>query len=790
MTSRKTQSPKKSRARSKTKTAKRSGGKRLGLGRVARWGFVLFLLLFLPYLAYLDWRVVSKFEGKRWSLPAQVYARPLELYAGKPMKAEHLERELKLLGYRRQKQSRPGSYGRSGGTFWITTRPFHFWDGREPSRKLKVRFDAQGIAALTDTVTGRDPGVARLDPAHVGGMYPREREDRILVRLEETPPALINALIQTEDRAFRDHFGVDPRGVARAVWANLRAGGWVQGGSTLTQQLVKNFWLSGERSLRRKVNEAFMALLLEFHYDKDEILEAYLNEVYLGQAGRRAIHGFGQASWFYFKRPLAELDREHLALLVGLVKGPSYYNPRRNPERAKARRDLVLDQTAAQGRLESVVAARAKRRPLGVTRRPPAGNTPYPAFLDLVRRQLRRDYREEDLTGEGLRVFTTLDPMTQDAAERAVAGRIRYLERRFGLSEGRLQGAVVVTDKTSGEVLAAVGGRDPAYAGFNRVLNAVRPIGSLIKPAVYLTALSRPARYSLITRLEDGPLTHKVRRDGSVWTPKNADGRYHGRVMLFDALAHSYNLATARLGLEIGVEAVLRTLRAMGVERALNPYPSVLLGAAELSPYEVAQMYQTLAGGGFRTPLKTIREVLTAERKPLQRYPLELDQVIDPRAAYLTTVALVGVTREGTARYLKTMLGDEVRVAGKTGTTDDLRDSWFAGFSADRLAVAWLGMDDNTPTKLTAASGAMLVWGDIMRRMGARSLRLETPTQVEWRWVDPATGFFADAGCRDAFEMPFIKGSGPGRVAPCAGQGATRRDGGSRFDEDPFSFVD
>lgn len=745
------------------------------------------LLLFLPYLAYLDWRVVSKFEGRRWALPAQVYARPLELYAGKPIRAQQLEHELELLGYRRQADGKPGTYGRGGNTFWLSTRPFRFWDGLEPSRKLRVRFRDSGVAALTDAATGRDPGVARLDPVHAGGIYPREREDRILVRLRDVPPALIEALIKTEDRAFREHYGIDPRGIARAVWANLRAGGLVQGGSTLTQQLVKNFWLSSERSLWRKLNEACMALLLEFHYDKDEILEAYLNEVYLGQAGRRAIHGFGQASWFYFKRPLAELELEQLALLVGLVKGPSYYNPRRNSARAEARRDLVLDLMVEHGDLDSEDAARAKQRPLGVTRRPPAGNTPYPAFMDLVRRQLRKDYRDEDLTSEGLRVFTTLDPITQDAAERAMAGRIRYLERRFKLTEGRLQGSAVVTDKNSGEVLAAVGGRDPAYAGFNRVLNAVRPIGSLIKPAVYLTALSRPQRYSLITRLEDGPLKYKVRRDGSVWEPKNADGRYHGRVLLFDALAHSYNIATARLGLEIGIEEVLRTLRDMGVERELNPYPSVLLGAAELSPYEVTQMYQTLAGGGFKTPLKTIREVLTAEQTPLQRYPLELNQVIDPRAAYLTTVALVGVTREGTARYLKTMLGDPVRVAGKTGTTDDLRDSWFAGFSADRLAVVWLGMDDNTPTKLTAASGAMLVWADILRRVGVRSLRLDAPAQVEWRRVDPETGFFADAGCHDAFEMPFIQGSGPGRVAPCAADpGSTFGGGVLRFDDAPF----
>ncbi|MGB0712385.1 MAG: penicillin-binding protein 1B [Gammaproteobacteria bacterium] len=748
-----------------------------------RWVLVIGLILFLPYLAYLDYQVTTRFEGKRWSLPAQVYARPLEVFPGLELDPDGLERELTMLGYRRVADpGKTGSYARGKQRIVLHSRAFRFWDGAEASRRAQIDF-RDGRVRTVQTVAGEDLGILRLDPVNIGGIYPAAGEDRILVRLEQVPKPLIDALIETEDRGFRSHFGVDPRGIARALWANIRAGGVVQGGSTLTQQLVKNFFLSSERTLQRKVNEALMALLLEFHYDKDEILEAYLNEVYLGQAGRRAIHGFGQASWFYFRRPLAELELEHMALLVGLVKGPSYYNPRRNPDRARERRDLVLGIMGEQGSVTAAAVSGASQRPLGVTDKPPVGTTRYPAFMDLVRRQLRRDYREEDLTSEGLRIFTTLDPLAQDAAERSVAGRIRYLEKRFKLPTEQLQGAAVVTGTDSGEVLALVGGRDPAFSGFNRALDAVRPIGSLIKPAVYLTALSQPERYTLTTLVDDGPISHRVRQDGSVWEPKNADNKNHGDVTLYDALVHSYNTSTARLGLELGLDSVIDTVRGMGVDKPLNTYPSLLLGATDLSPLDVTRMYQTLAGGGFRTPIKAIRSVSDADDRPLQRYPLEVEQALDPAAVFLTKTAMVGVTREGTARYLRSMLGDDAWVAGKTGTTDDLRDSWFAGFSADRLGVVWLGMDDNSPSRLTGASGAMLVWADIMRRMGVRNLSLEPPPGVEWRWVDPNTGYFADEGCKGAFEMPFIQGSGPGRMAPCAGgesvQGPSDKSGGS-----------
>ena len=743
-----------------------------GIRRLLIRSGLLGLAALIAYLGYLDWQVRSRFEGKRWALPAQVFARPLELYPGLARTAPDIERELQALGYRAVRAPRrSGAYRLTGNRLTLVSRPFRFWDGDEPSQHAVVRFNAAGVAAV-ESPQGAALGLVRLDPVTIGGLYPDgHREDRVPVRLSEVPAVLIRALIAVEDRDFHTHHGVSFKAILRAAWANLRARAVVQGGSTLTQQLVKNFFLSDERSLHRKLNEALMAAVLEYRYDKDAILQAYLNEVYLGQASHGAIHGFGQGSRFYFRRPLAELTPPQLALLVGLVKGPSYYNPRRHPERAEQRRNLVLSIMAQHGVLPAAQLPAWRAAPLGVTARPRSGHSRYPAYLDLVQRQLREDYREDDLTTEGLRVFTNLDPIVQFHADRAVANRIRYLERRQGHPRGKLQGAAVVSRADSGEVLAVVGGRDPAYAGFNRALDASRPVGSLLKPAVYLTALEQGERYSLITPVDDGPLIvpDSGRHDGP-WRPMNADRRHHGVVPLRDALIHSYNVATVRLGLELGVEAVIDTLYRLGIRRRIQPYPSLFLGAQGLSPLEVAQVYQTLAAGGFRTPLKAIREVQTAHGEPLQREDLAVRQRVDPGPVYLLTDTLAAVVQQGTARFLPQMLPAGLRVAGKTGTTDDLRDSWFAGYTADTLAITWVGMDDNSPAGLSGAGGAMLIFGDIMKRLAARSLNPMPPANVERVWVRPASGLLTAPQCAGALQLPFLAGTEPTRTDPCVGR--------------------
>ncbi len=728
---------------------------------------VVLTIVMAGYIAWLDYQVRNQFTGKRWSLPARVYARPLELYAGLELSAGQFLSELKALHYRPvSNPTSSGQFSRNGNEFQLLSRPFNFWDGQESSRNLRLSFSGTRIAKLSEGNNSQPVSLARLDPVLVGSFYPAHNEDRVLLQLDEVPVSLTDALISIEDRGFFSHHGVAPLAIARAFLANIRAGGVVQGGSTLTQQLVKNFFLSGERSLVRKVNEAIMALLLEWHYTKEEILEAYLNEVYLGQDGNRSIHGFGLASYFYFERPLTELSVDQYALLVGLVKGPSYYNPRRHPERALARRNHVLD---VMSQLELVTpdeAARAKSRQLGVSPFGRKAINTFPAFLDLVRRQLQRDYRDEDITSEGLRIFTTLDPQLQWQLEQVLETRLKGLEAGRKMKAGTLEAAAVVTSVQGGEVLALAGGRNPQLAGFNRALDAQRQVGSLLKPAVYLTALEQPKRYTLATLLDDSPLTFTA-RNGDKWEPGNYDKMNHGNVPLYQALAHSYNVSTARLGLALGLEPIIKTLRRLGVEQHLNPYPSLLLGAVEMSPLQVTHMYQTYASGGFRMPLRAINAVLAADNAPLQRYSLSVQTAVDPAYNYLVTTAMRYAVREGTGRGIYQALPESQDIAGKTGTTDDLRDSWFAGFTGDRLGIVWIGRDDNQSTGLTGSTGALTVWRDLFRSFKDAGQMQAAVENIEYQWVEPKTGYLADADCQDAVQLPFVTGSAPVEHAAC-----------------------
>ncbi|GIX21466.1 MAG: penicillin-binding protein 1B [Gammaproteobacteria bacterium] len=736
--------------------------------RVARWRRVFpwllggVLVALLAAVLWLDHRVRTAFEGQRWSLPARVYARPLTLYPGAAVSPDTVAATLGRLGYRAQGTG-PGTWRRRERALLIHTRGFEFWDGVEPARRVMASFRAGQVVELLALDSGRALPMLRLEPLEYARIHPAHREDRELIRLDEAPPLLVAGLLWIEDRAFWRHGGVRPSAVLRAAWANLRAGRAVQGGSTITQQLVKNHFLDNRRTLWRKLVEALMAILLELHYDKREILEAYLNEVFLGQDGDRAIHGFGLAAWHYFDRPLGELDAAQLALLVALVRGPSHYDPRRHPARARARRDWVLEQWQAAGLLDAAAVQRARAEPLGL--RPPRPRLRHPAYLDLVRRQLRRDYREADLRSAGLRIFTNLDPVVQGAAERALAGTLA--------GRAALQGAVVVTAPADGAVLAVVGDRQATRDGFNRALDARRPIGSLVKPAVVLAALSRPELYGPVTLVEDAPLALR-QSDGSLWRPENDDGRVHGTVPLAHALVHSYNLAIARLGLALGVETVAETLRRLGLPEAPPAYPALLLGALELTPFEVATLYQTLANQGFRTPLRAVEAVTDAEGHRLQRYPLSVEPAFDPGVIHVLDRLLQLVVERGTARAAGQRL-PELQAAGKTGTSDGNRDAWFAGFTGSHLAVVWVGRDDNAPAGVYGAQAALPVWIELMAAVDAEPLHLPRAANVETVWIDWQTGLRSRAGCDNAVQLAFIIGSAPAETAPCRGRSWFRR---------------
>ncbi|MCU7959909.1 MAG: penicillin-binding protein 1B [gamma proteobacterium symbiont of Bathyaustriella thionipta] len=790
----KTSKKKTVRNRSKKKTQKKSAGKKRPTKKAAKkrastrqkksagkplrkllaWGFVIGLMLFSGYLFYLNRIVTEKFAGKRWALPARVYGRPLEIFPGADLDIAQLRAELQRLSYVAVKYpAKSGTFSYYKGRFLIHTRRFDFWDGAQEPMNLEVRISSGRVASLKNSRDDSDVSIIRLQAPLIGRIYPSHHEDRLLLQYKDLPELLREGLIKVEDQRFRQHHGVDPKGIARALWSDLRAGQMVQGGSTLTQQLVKNFYLTPERSLKRKINEALMALLLEYHYSKNDILEAYANEIYLGQQGKRAIHGFALGSEYYFGKPLSGLGTHQIALLIGLVKGPSYFNPARHKERALKRRNLVIDEFLEAGLLTQQQAAKAKKRGLDLNMRSHRKQHAVSAFMALLRRQLQRDYSPQDLSSEGLRIFTTLDPWVQEQTEQSVSSKLAQLERQRKLKKNSLQAAAVVLSRDNAEVLAVVGDRNPEVAGFNRALDAVRPVGSLVKPFVYLEALTHSADYTLATLLEDKAVRIKG-ANGKIWQPRNYGRKAHGWVMLHTALEHSYNLATVHLGMAIGLPAVVQRLRDFGVQRPMSETPALLLGSLDLSPLEVAQMYQALAAEGYRSPLRAITEVMSSDGKPLQRYSLTVQKAAPAGSIYLVNRMLQGVVSQGTGRSLSRLLDTGAyKPAGKTGTTNKLRDSWFAGFTGARVGVVWVGKDDNSPTGLTGSSGAMQVWGDMMQRIKLLPLALTPPEGIHFVWIDRSTGLLSAEHCENAQLMPFIRGSEPKTSASCAEQETT-----------------
>lgn len=718
------------------------------------------------YTLYLDRLVVAQFEGKRFSLPAKVFARPLELYPEKKLSAKQLSQELHHLNYTQTSHvSQAGQYKKTANAFEIFVRPFSFWDGPQTSRHIRVFIKQHSVSKIVDITSNQSIPLLRLDPMGIGGIYPNHGEDRTLVRLDQVPKHLINSLIAIEDKRFYQHHGVDPKAVLRAL-TTLVTGKALQGGSTLTQQLVKNFYLTPERTLRRKVKEMIMAILLEIHYSKQDILETYLNEVYFGQDRNRAIHGFALASQFYFSRSIEHLELHQAALLVGMLKGPIFYNPRKHPTRAKKRRNTVLQALLDQRFINQRSFQSARNEKIYISALPNRGQSPYPAFMDLVIRQLKRDYRESDLRSEGLRIFTSLNPLTQSVAEKSLSTQLDKLEHSLQLPKNHLQGSVVIINVADGEVSAIVGDRNSRFPGFNRALDASRQIGSLIKPAIYLTALTDSKKYHLASPLDDSPFTWSEPGIED-WSPLNYDKTFHDEVPLWKALAKSYNVAAARLGTELGVESVMNTARRLGVNKSLPNFASGLLGTVHLSPYQVAKMYHTIANGGFRTPFRAIREVTSMDGVPLHRYKLKVTPVVPSIANYLLVKGLQEVVSQGTGAGLKRYIPAKIRAAGKTGTTDNLRDSWFAGFTGNYVAVVWVGNDNNESVKLTGASGALRIWGDIMRQIFPEPISMITPEGVEYLGVDKSTGFLATSHCQNSRVLPFNQDSIESREQYC-----------------------
>ncbi|MGY0618507.1 penicillin-binding protein 1B [Lysobacter sp. A378] len=734
--------------------------------RVVTWVLAaigLGLGFLIPYSLYLNHEVGERFDQLRWQLPTRVYGRPLALVPGLAMDAGTLKTELHAAGYHVGDGRRAGSYSNEGTHWVISSRGFNDVDGPVAPSRVEVTVSGGKVTGLRAAGADEALKLARLDPARIATLYGQQQQERRLVQLDEVPELLVTGLQAVEDRDFAHHHGIDLSGMARAAWVNLRSGEARQGASTLTQQLARSglLGIGRERTYTRKFNEIIYALLIEARYDKQVILEAYFNQVYLGQRGAQAIHGVAAAAEFWFGRDLADISTEQIALLIGIVRGPSYYDPRRHSDRATQRRNFVLGEMHETGLIDDAEYQRARAAPLGVTDQP--GSTSanrFPAYVDLMRRQLARDYPADALAGAGLSVMTGMAPSAQAYAESAVTHTLDGLN---GKNRPDLQAGLVLTDVHDGEVLAVVGSATPALPGFNRAVEAHRPVGSLIKPFVYLLALASPGQWSMASWVSDAPVTVAL-SNGKRWEPGNSDGRSHGSVHLVDALANSYNQATVRVGMQVDPRRIADLVQTLAGIKA-EPNPSLILGSLDQSPYAMAQLYQFLASGGEIQPLHLVRGVLDTDGRALNRYDTAPApaQAGDAVAARLITIALQRAVSNGTGRQLVSDGLGRLNAAGKTGTSNDSRDSWFAGYTGDHLAVVWVGNDDNKPTGLYGSTGGMRVWSRLFKHLPSAPLTVGDEG-LDWRWVVGSNT--TDAGCPGARRFAFVAGFAPAHQ-PC-----------------------
>lgn len=707
------------------KTPKKRSSFKSFLLKVAFTGAVLTVF----YGGYLDWQIRSKMDGQIWRLPAEVYSRIESVKISDNLAFDEVIQILLDNEYRQTTMvAAPGDFKLEDDTIVVLRRAFPFPDKPEPQRVLRLRFVDNKLNRIEDLVAVKTIDEFRLAPKLIA-MLESDNEDRLAIPLQNYPRLLIDALILTEDRRFYDHHGINPVGIIRALITNIRAGQTVQGGSTLTQQLVKNLFLSSERTITRKANEALMSLVLDWRYDKNRILETYLNEIYLGQNGDTQIHGFELASQFYFGRSIREISLDQIALLVGMVKGPSLYNPWRNPQNALERRNVVLKLMLEHKMIGDEIYQLLSQRPLGVQQKGQISRK-YPSFIQTLQADLRRELGEHKISSLlGARIFTTMDLKQQAQAENAVVNTVSQLQLKT--KNPYLEGAMIVADYRLGEIRAVVGGLQTQYAGFNRALMAKRQIGSLVKPSIYLTALSNPEQFRLNTPINNQPITINV-KGSPPWQPRNYDKKYSGSVMLMDALARSLNIPTVNIGMKVGLSKVIDTQKAMGWDNVEIPkVPAMLLGAYTISPYDVTKLYQTIANQGGRIELTTVDTIADRQGNIIYQHDKTAKQVVPQEAAFQTLFAMQQTVERGTARSLQNDYAD-LRLAGKTGTTNDARDTWFVGIDGKNISTVWLGRDDNGETKLTGASGALQIYKDYLSHTYIDKLKLNKPANMKW----------------------------------------------------------
>jgi len=713
---------------------------------------LVILLTLVLYVIYLDGKVRNTFEGQRWQVPVQVFGEIQTLMLGEQLELSDLTQKLRLSGYKKVAHVvQIGQFEQSSKRVIFYRRGFDFGDGGGLRPANKVTLDVTDGKISSIFLAQIQVNQVKLEPILIDRILPESKEDRVLVGLETVPEKLLDTLLLVEDRDFYFHSGVSPLGILRALFNNIRAGKTVQGGSTLTQQLVKNMYLTRERTITRKVKEALMALILEYRYSKDQLLEAYINEVYLGQHYANGIYGFGLASEFYFGKNIAQLNPQQMALLIGQIKGPSYYDPWRHPKRAKQRRDLVLRLMFEQHTLSRFDFEQAIESPLMVRKSRRIAKNKYPAYLQLVKSELGKHITNVQQQS-GIRVFTGFSHQSQQLLEQTVNRQIPLLEKTHQQNE--LEVAMIVTDINSGEIRALVGGKEQGYAGFNRALYAKRPIGSLIKPAIYLAALERYEQYNFATVLDDKAIT-LTSDAGKKWQPKNYNGQFQGQVPLIDGLVHSLNVPTVNLGMSLGLDNIANAMHLLGYQHDVMTRPSMLLGAIDMSPMEINQLYLPIAAKGNFQDQHAITQVLSGKGEVLWDLNKSAEQRLSTNGAYLLDYALKQVTKTGTARSLTWRLADK-QLAGKTGTSNDLRDSWFIGYDEHNLVTTWVGRDDNKPTKLTGSSGALVLFADFMKNSKVASKPSIMPEGIAMTLFEKQSGNAVTDNCSNTIAYPAV----------------------------------
>ena len=719
-----------------------------------RWA-TLFLKLSLALLVavglglvYLNAHLSKQFESLSWAVGAKIYARPLELFAGANFSLEQVRFELDLLNYQRvTRNPGRGEYEVNEQTLRVGMRGHDYPDGIELEQRIQIEFESNQVRSLTHQ-NNQSVDIVRFEPlvlAQLSGAH----ADREVIQLSDLPRGFIDMLIAVEDRAFYEHAGLSVTGILRALVNNVLAGRFAQGGSTLTQQLVKNLYLTRERTLSRKALEAIYAVLLDAGFSKEQILEAYVNEVFLGQWGNRAIHGFGTAAQFYFGRPMNELTTAQQALLIGLIKGPSALNPRRYPERALRRRNLVLSLAASEGVISQQQAETFSKVSLAVPKRPADRIGRFPGYVSIVHRELKNDYTNQQLNAAGLKIYTALDPQVHRGLVKGRQTMLKKLKDSGLDPKNDVQMGAIVADIPTGEIQAVLAGRDHQI-GFHRVLDAKRQIGSLVKPFVVAAAIEEDPRLHSGTLVRDEAVSIRDAK-GDVWAPKNYDKTEKGVVRLETVIANSINQATVHLALGLGFDVILERLSDYGIPVGPSKPPATVLGVSEMSPYQIATRFQGLLNQGYLTPLKAVRSVVDDNGRPLTRRAFQSTQLMSAQAAaqvdhMMRVGATVGTGKAFGQRYPEIM-------ASKTGTTDDGRDAWFVGADGRRLGVTWVGFDDNRKAGLVGSVAALPVISDAFRYIQRSNRSTKLPEGLEFRHLNQS-GQIVDASCHGAERRP------------------------------------